>query len=426
MKDAHLKEDEIDGLLRDNEEVRNRLILHHLAVCPECYAVAGYILDLYLDGTVGIELGSTDINLGRSRREAPALWEELSRHSFKRQKALVKDNSRFVSWGLAELLCRLVEVETPRDPGKARELAELAVKIASHIDEWEVAEPDWQHEIHAFALAYLANTQRVLGDLLAAAETFATADKLWQPAIENVGNVLGYEPRYLALKASLRRAERKFPEALKHLEEALAASPRPELRARILISRAKIYEDQGRIDEAMETLRQAGEGADEEDTRLHLCLAQNHLDYLSKAERYVEAQAVLPDVEPIVAQLGSDSDMLRFRWTRARIARGLGRVPEAIGELEEVRHGFAALELPYDAALCSLELAHAYADRGQAQEAVSVIRDALTILGALKIEREQLMAVGVLTQAVQKGHVTVELISQVLDHMRRGAEPLST
>ena len=36
MRDAHLKEEEIDGLLRDENEVRNRLILHHLAICPQC------------------------------------------------------------------------------------------------------------------------------------------------------------------------------------------------------------------------------------------------------------------------------------------------------------------------------------------------------------------------------------------------------
>ncbi len=425
MKDEHLKDEEIDGLLRGNEEVRNRLILHHLAVCPECYAVAGYILDLYLDGTVDIELGSVDVTLGRSRREAPTLWEELSRHQFKRQKALVRKDSRFVSWGLAELLCGLVEEETPRDPKRARELAELAVEVASRIDEWEVAEPDWQREVHAYALAHLGNAQRVLGDLHAAAATFAAADVLWQPAIGNVGNVLGYEPRYLALKASLRRAERKLPEALELLDEALAASPRSELRARILINQAKVYEEQGRIEEAIEVLKQAREGADENDTRLRVCLAQNHLDYLSKAERHVEAQAALPDVEPLVRELGTKSDTLRFRWTRARIARGLGRAQEAIAELEEVRHGFATLELPYDAALSSLELAHMHAQLGRTEEAVSVVRDALTILAALKVEREQLMAVRVLTRAVEEGQVTVELISQVLDYFRRGTEPLA-
>jgi hypothetical protein len=147
--------------------------------------------------------------------------------------------------------------------------------------------------------------------------------------------------------------------------------------------------------------------------------------YLSKAERHVEAQAALPDVEPLVAELGGESDWLRFRWTRSRIARGLGRTSEAIAELEEVRQGFATLKLLYDAALSSLELAHMYAHLGRVEEAVSVVRDTLTILAALKVEREQLMAVRVVTQAVEENQVTAELISQVLDYLRRGAEPLS-
>jgi hypothetical protein len=135
---------------------------------------------------------------------------------------------------------------------------------------------------------------------------------------------------------------------------------------------------------------------------------------------------MVPDVEPLVTEFGSESDTLRFRWTRARIAKGLGRTHETTAELEEVRQGFATLKLLYDAALCSLELAHLYAHLGQIQEAVSVVRDALTILAALNVGREQLMAVRVLAQAVEEGQVTVELISQVLDYLQRGAEPLGT
>jgi predicted nucleic acid-binding protein len=218
MKDAHLRAEDIDPLLWDEDEIRNRLILHHLAVCPECYEVAGYILDLYMAGEVTISLGSIDIALGRSRRDAPALWEQLARHSFDRQKALIKDTTRFRSWGLCELLCMKAEHETSHDPGKARELAELAVEISSLIDEDEVAEPHWQHELRGYALAHLANTQRVMSDLGAAEATFALADQWWGPADANMGNVLGYEARYLALKASLRRDQRQMQEALDLLE----------------------------------------------------------------------------------------------------------------------------------------------------------------------------------------------------------------
>lgn len=424
MKDAHLRAEDIDPLLWDEDEIRNRLILHHLAVCPECYEVAGYILDLYMAGEVTISLGSIDIALGRSRRDAPALWEQLARHSFDRQKALIKDTTRFRSWGLCELLCMKAEYEASHDPGKARELAELAVEISSLIDEDEVAEPHWQHELRGYALAHLANTQRVMSDLGAAEATFALADQWWGPADANMGNVLGYEARYLALKASLRRDQRQMQEALDLLEQALAANPVPELHIRILINKAKTLEEIGEIGEAIEVLGKACvQAPDDSDARIRLCLAQNHLDYLSKAERYVEAQATLPDVQPLVEELGSESDNLRFRWTRARIAKGLGRTDEAVLELEAIRQEFARLGLRYDAALASLELGLMYAHLGRTHDVLEVVQNALTILSDLRVEREALMAIRVLTQAVQDGQVTVELIDQVLHCLRRDREP---
>lgn len=424
MKDAHLRAEDIDPLLWDEDEIRNRLILHHLAVCPECYEVAGYILDLYMAGEVTISLGSIDIALGRSRRDAPALWEQLARHSFDRQKALIKDTTRFRSWGLCELLCMKAEHEASHDPGKARELAELAVEISSLIEEDEMVEPDWQHELRGYALAHLANTQRVMSDLGAAEATFALADKWWGPAYANMGNVLGYEARYLALKASLRRDQRQMQEALDLLEQALAANPVPELHIRILINKAKTLEEIGEIGEAIEVLGKACvQAPDDSDARIRLCLAQNHLDYLSKAERYVEAQATLPDVQPLVEELGSESDNLRFRWTRARIAKGLGRTDEAVQELEAIRQEFARLGLRYDAALASLELGLMYAHLGRTHDVLEVVQNALTILSDLRVEREALMAIRVLTQAVQDGQVTVELIDQVLHCLRRDREP---
>lgn len=424
MKDAHLKAEDVDPLLWEESEVRNRLILHHLAVCSECYAVAGFILDLYVAGEVDLRLGQVDLTVGRSRMEAPALWKKLSKHSFKRQMALVRDTSRFDSWGLCELLCGESEKDASRDPLRSRELAELAVEVAAKIDEWEVAEPHWLHELRAYALAHLANAQRVLGELQKSAETFAEADKWWGPAIGDVGNILDYEAKYLALKASLRRAERRLPEALGLLEKALEADPDPALRPRIAVSMAKIYEEQGRMSKALDTIVEARESAEEPDERLRLCFAQNHLDYLSKAERYIEAQDLLAETEQAVADLGSDIDRLRFRWTRARIANGLGRAAAAAEELEDVREKFAEL-LPYDAALASLELGLMYSRLARLDKVLSVTEDALALLRELKVEREGLMAIRVLAQAVKDRDVTAELLSQALTYLQLSTEQAS-
>lgn len=424
MKDNHLPEEDFKRLLEGADEPRNRLVLHHLAVCPDCYAVAGHILDLYLAGQVGHNLCTVEIGLGRSRKEAPALWEELRGYSFEEKRALVGEAERFRSWGLCEFLCAESEKEASHDPDRAWELAELAVAVSSVVPEWEPAESLWRDELRAYALAHLANACRVAGDLRAAEEAFAAAEALWRPAYQNMGNVLDYEARYLALLASLRRAQRRFPEALQLLDQALAADPPPPLLARILINKAKLFEELGEIDEAIDLLNEARSKAGEKvDHRLHLCLVQNHLDYLSKAGRLIEAEALVPEVEGLGRELGSEIDLLRLRWTQARIAQGLGRVGEALHLFEESRAGFVRHDLAYDVALISLELALACLRLGRSADVLRVIQDTLPTLQILSVNREGLMAVRLLTEAIADQRLTAELIGNVLEHLRRSLDP---
>ena len=71
------------------------LLLHELAVCPECYRVGGYILDLYQAGSLKIPFGLVDLALARSRAEAPALWRELAGSALADQRSLVQGDRRF-------------------------------------------------------------------------------------------------------------------------------------------------------------------------------------------------------------------------------------------------------------------------------------------------------------------------------------------
>ena len=420
MKDAHLTEDEIKLALEGSDEHRNRLILHHLAVCRVCYAEAGHILDLYLAGELDAYLGTIEIDLGKSRRSAPALWERLRGFPFDRQKALIREVESYRSWGLCELLCAESEKEAPRDPTRARSLSELAVAVSAALEPNKPAEPLWLDELRAYAFAHLANAYRVGGDLAAAEEAFMSAEALWKPAMENLGDVLGYEARYLALLSSLRRAQRRLPEALELLDRALAAYPEPSLLVRILINRAKTMEELGDIREAIEILAAAQSRAEAEiDPRLRLCLVQNHLDYLSKAGRLVEAEALVVDVETLVEEIGCEIDLLRLRWTQARISQGLGRIDEALRLFEEVRVGFAHHDIPYDVVLVALELSLAYQSCGRTEDVLEVIQETIPILQAVSVEREGLMAVRLLTEATSDRRATAELIGQVLEYLRR-------
>ena len=189
-----------------------------------------------------------------SRKGAPALLEKLCRHPFERQLALIRDTGRFRTWGLCEFLCAESERIAPADPKRAEELALLAVEVVSFLEEWQPAEQIWLDQLRGYAWAHLGNARRVSGNLPAAEEAFSSAEALWRPANDNAGDVLGYEARYFALKASLRRAQRLLPEALVLLDQALSAEPDPSLRARILINKAKTCEEMGRIEEAIEIL----------------------------------------------------------------------------------------------------------------------------------------------------------------------------
>jgi len=423
MKEGHLTHEEIEDFLDDDPEARKRLLLHHLSVCPECFATAGYLLDLFKTGELE-DLSVTAIELAKSRRGAPALWDELRRYPFDRQRAIVADISRFKSWGLAELLCRMSEEEAARNPKRSGEIAELAVAVALALRELEPAEKHWLHLLRAYAYAHLANAYRAQGDLRGADEAFVIACSWWTPAYADVGDVLGYAARFLAFRASLRRDERRFDEALECIEQALEADAPPELRMRILISKAKLYADRGDFELAVEALKEAEAHvpAGEHDPRVRLCLAQNRLDYLSKLGRFVEAELALSDVEAVARDLGTPLDTLRLQWIAARIARGLGKTEEAIANLAVLHERLVAEGLCYDAALLALELAVIFAETHEAAETKQWVAAALPTLAALSVEREALAAVSLLSGALEEERLTGALLAQALGVFNRSIE----
>jgi tetratricopeptide (TPR) repeat protein len=424
MKDAHLTPDELIRFLEDGgEEIQNRIFLHHLALCPECYAVGGYILDAYLAGDVGLDLCSIDIDLARTRREAPVLWEELAPLPFDAQRALVLGEQRFQTWGLTEFLCKKSEEEAARDPKAAVGLADLAVHISMALKDWCPTEESWLGELRGYAFAHLANARRAQGDLRGAEAASQAADE-WGGGgggpPPHAGDVLNYEARFLALKASLMRALRQFKDALRLLNEALDAKPTPALRVRIVLNQAKTYEELGDIDEAIRLLGEArAMPIDAADSRVRLCLAQNFLDYFTKKDRFLEAECALPEARAVVAELGSAIDRMHLRWTEARIAEGLGRTDEAIRLYEQVKDECAGQGLGYDAALVSLELGLLYAAVGRTAEMKSLAVEALAFFEAQNVHREALGAIALFRRAVDAEQVTSELLGQIIACLRR-------
>ncbi len=420
MRDEHLTAETLDQLLAEDAGLaHNRLLLHHLAVCPACHAVGGYILELYEAGALPPRFCSVDIDLARLRAEAPALLETLERYSPRQRECLVRDVPRFRSWGLCELLCQRSEELGPSDVARALECADLAVAIAEALEDWQPVEHTWLCQLRALAAAQRGNALRVGGHLRRAEQAFGEAGKWWTEG-EDAGNALGYEPRILAMKASLRHAQRRLPEALALLEQAQGAEPEEKLRAMILINTARVLEEAGRYDEALAALRDAQVLVEAHpEPRLVLCVRQNTLWLETTLGHYEQARADLPEVGELCARLGGALDMVRLRWAEARIAAGLGEPRKGISLFEEARQAFLSAGVGFDAALVSLELAALYAEMDERERVKVLAQELLPIFQGQGVHREALAALGLFVQAAANEEASAGLSRRILTYLRQ-------
>jgi tetratricopeptide (TPR) repeat protein len=427
MEHEHLVEEDLNLLLAvEAGEAWLRSLLHELAVCPECYRVGGYILDLYQAGSLKIPFGPVDLALARSRAEAPALWRELAGRALADQRSLVQGDRRFASWGLCELLCQESRELAASDGTQAVERAELAVLVADLLEDGEPAEDRWIYQLRGYAWAHLANARRVLGSLPAADEAYQMADSWWQ-AGEVVGDAVGFGPVILELAASLRTAQRRFPEALELLDQVIALylEDDPEHRdrhraGRALIQKALAIAQMGAPESAIRYLKEAMDLVDRDrEPRLWLCLEHNLLSALISTGRYREAEAHRPGVEAACRQIGTALDLVRLRWIEARIAAGLGERERARTAFAEVRREFTARGMGYDTALVSLELAARDLEEGRNAEVKELARETVAVFRAQEVQREALAALLLFWRAALKEKATAELARDVAEFLNR-------
>ncbi|HXU45211.1 MAG TPA: hypothetical protein VN783_06780, partial [Thermoanaerobaculia bacterium] len=155
---AHLTRDSLRELLAEERSpAADRLLLHLLAICPECREVGGDLLELAERGAIRAPFGPVDVELARSRAQAPALWAELLALPASERRRGLRDRC-FLSWGLAERLAEesAARVATEEDAREATDLAKLAVTIARRIPPDDPFEEGWRVQLEALAVAHLA------------------------------------------------------------------------------------------------------------------------------------------------------------------------------------------------------------------------------------------------------------------------------
>ena len=412
-------------LAMDRTAEQNEQLFHLLAVCPRCREVGGWLLDLYRGQALPPVFGLLDAALARSRAEAPRLLEELLPLDSEERLDRLHTDTRFVSWGLCELLVRKSCHTGPQRPSEAVHLADLAVHVADRVADRGLFEESWVYQLRSLAWAALGNARRVNGDFLGAERGFDMADSWWEAGSEKVEDALGYEPILLDLKAPLRTAQRRFAEALELLDSAVnlflnGEHRAPHLAGRSLISKGLLLTEMGDSASALEALRQADRLIDpEREPRLRLCIHHNLADNLSKAGRHREAAALLPDLKDLAATHGTAQDRLRLDWVEGRIAAGLGDHERAGRLLSQVRRTFLDAGNAFEAALAGLDLAVSYLQVGAAGEVRKLAEEMATVFREAEVPREALAALLLFQEAARQETATAALAREVASSLSR-------
>jgi transcriptional regulator with XRE-family HTH domain len=298
------------------------------------------------------------------------------------------------SWALAERICLASTSAAANRADEALRLAGLALRLAEH-----VSDEDFRPLLLGWVEPFLANAQRVAGDLAASAQTLAHADALWEQGEGCPSAGLLDAARRFDLKASLLTRFGRFEEVHALITKALRGARSPGARGSLYLQKARAFEGAGEYEAALGVLSEAKPHLDAEgDPRLLLSYHFKRAVYHCHLDHYNEAEALLPPVEASIDPK-NELDGVRLWWLQGRIAAGLGRRSEAMASLARVRDYFLAEMIAFDFAVVSVELGTLLLESGRAREVRELAEQMKWIFARQGIHQKALEALALFCQA---------------------------
>ena len=341
-------------------------------------------------------------------------WERLKSRSNAELGGLVEAFPELHTRELAVLMAYASVEVAPDDAGRA-----VAVARAAHrIGELAGGEGAERWALEGLTLALLVNALRVANEPKEADTVFTRALAYWGKAAAE-GQVLLPRWRLLDLEASLRRCQRRFPEALARLAEAQVAAP-PEGMARVLAHRAEVLVALGDSEGALAALREAGPLADlSPEPRLRLTVRFNTGSLLVDLGRYEEAERHWPQIQAAMVAPAKALDENLMVWLRARIDAGLGRVAEAREGFDRARNEYKKRTMAASYAVVSLERAVLDLKEGRYAEVRMLAEEMAWIFKAKGLHEEALAALTLFRTAAKREALTVDLTERMVRYLYR-------
>lgn len=355
---------------------------------------------------------SQEVEAKAAEETAARLWERLKRYAPEERRELVGAFPAFRSWALAVRICEASIRAAANRPEEALDLAELAVEIARRIP----GDPGWRSRVEGYCWAHVGNARRVANDHARANAGFNRAWALWRAGGSSSLDSRIPEWQMQSLEASLRRAEGRFPEALQLLAEARAgADEEPKATARILLKKEHILALTGDLEGAFASLHEAAPLVKASgDNRLLLALQFKMANNLLQLGNVRQAADLLTEIRELVVRQAKEMDLIRVTWLEGRIKASQGKPGEAMRAFEQVSHYFTSLEMPYDAALASMDLAIVYLKEARNREVMHLALALNWIFEHQGVAPEALASLALFREAALREAATVELARQTI------------
>jgi tetratricopeptide (TPR) repeat protein len=345
------------------------------------------------------------------REAAAGLWQRLEGRGPGERRAIVEAHEAYCTWAMCELVSARSVEAAPGSPSEALELAELAVLLARRCsgEEW------LRQRAQGYAWFHVANARRAASDLPGSVGALDLASGHWEAGAAFDPGLFN-ESIVLALEANIRKAQRRFPEALERIGQALAAD-RGELKGKLLLTKAQILQSLGNVEASTEALREAVSSTDEaREPRTALGVRCQLIGNLCLQGRASEAAPHLPAIESLAAELAQEVDSVRVGFLGGVIAAGVGRKEEAEAAFAEARRRFASFEPPlaFDYALVSLDLGLLLLEQDRTAEVRELAEEMAWIFTSQGVQRETLAALKLFCDAAEHDAATVDMARRVI------------
>jgi len=246
-------------------------------------------------------------------------------------------------------------------------------------------------EFYALALAHLANTFRVIGDLPRADQILFDARFMHRA---QAGGDRRVRAEIDSLEGSLRRGQGRLGESISVLLRALMTfhqmeGGNSEAEAACLMKLSRSHGERGDHARAIEiSSKLYRHPALQTNDRLQRLGKLNLVAFLRMSGRLHEAWEVIEEIRPLFGVDEYPLERLRVSWAEASTLHAMGERETAEKILLAVRAAFEAVELRYDQALASMTLAEWYLGEHRYREARPFVEEALPIFGRLELTKK--------------------------------------